>query len=88
VLQSTTPSALGLYGGGARKPWSYLDDGGSLDRRTGGGTGGRQTAIFGGTATAGHLDTHYYQPGGRTGARSLGGASYDSLLYRCSTSNV
>lgn len=91
-------NALGLYGvgGGVRKPWSYHDDGGigssALDRRITAGTGtGRQAnTIFGGTAGgAGHLDSHYYQAGGRTAARSLGGV-YDgnSLLYRCSTSNV
>uniref|UniRef100_A0A2S2NP61 Uncharacterized protein n=1 Tax=Schizaphis graminum TaxID=13262 RepID=A0A2S2NP61_SCHGA len=80
--------------------WSYHDDTGigyssAIDRRVG-GTGRQAAALFGGgsgVAGLGGLDTHHYRSsgGGRTisAARSLGGV-YDgnSLLYRCSTSNV
>jgi len=85
---------MGLYG--VRKPWatssswSYNDDTGvgypsAVDRRMG-NTGRQSAALFSGGAIG--LD---YRTGGRTMAasRSLGGV-YDgnSLLYRCSTSNV
>jgi hypothetical protein len=87
-------AALSMYGGG-RKPWSstsswsYHDDTGiggyplSIDRRI--GVTGRHAGLFG------TMDSQHYRSGGRTiaTARSLGGV-YDgnSLLYRCSTSNV
>lgn len=100
--QGTSPS-LGMYvgggSGGGRKQWtssswSYHDDTGigypsAVDRRIGGTN--RQTAALFGSGVSGMLDQQHYRSGGRTMAttRSLGGV-YDgnSLLYRCSTSNV
>lgn len=81
--------------------WSYHDDTGigypsAVDRRIG-GTSRQAAALFsggvgGGGMGLGGLDAHHYRSGGArtmTTARSLGGV-YDgnSLLYRCSTSNV
>jgi len=80
--------------------WSYHDDTGvgypsAVDRRIG-GAGRQAAALFGGGGGGvglGGLDSHHYRSsgGGRTitTARSMGGV-YDgnSLLYRCSTSNV